>query len=237
MRAKDIMTANVISVAPETSVVEAAATMVRKRITALPVLDDGKLAGIVSEADLMHRYEIGTQRATPVRSWWRRMFEADSAPMKYVEAHAMKVRDVMTQRVVTVGEDTSATDIAALFEEHKIKQAPVVDAGTVVGIVSRADFLRALVARAKRTRKPRPRGDAAILRALLAELESQSWWRPDRSKVSVRNGIVDFSGEVEDEEEKLAARVAAQNVEGVRGVEDSRALSIPIGGYPTGGYL
>lgn len=237
MRAKDIMTSGVISAAPETSVIEAAATMVRKRITALPVLDGGALVGIVSEADLMHRYEIGTQREVPVRSWWRRVFAADSAPMNYVEAHAMKVRDVMTKRVVAVSEDTSASDIAALFEEHKIKQAPVVDAGKVVGIVSRSDFLCALVAGAKRTRKPRARSDAAILRALRAELEAQPWWRADRSKVSVRNGIVDFSGEVEDEEEKLAARVAAQNIEGVRGVEDSRALSIPIGGYPTGGYL
>lgn len=237
MQAKDIMSKNVISVAPETSVVEAAALMVGKRISAVPVISDGTVVGIVSETDLLHRFELGTQRTTAAQPWWRRIFESDSSSWIYVQAHAMKVRDVMTPRVVTIAEDTSVADIAALFEKHKIKQAPVVKSGLTVGIVSRADFMRALVARAKPARKPRPEGDAAILRALLAELESQTWWRPDRSKVSVRNGIVNYSGEIDDPEEKLAARVAAENIPGVRGVEDSRLISIPAAGYPAGGYL
>ncbi|MEO8122514.1 MAG: CBS domain-containing protein [Burkholderiales bacterium] len=237
MHARDIMTKGVISVAPETSVVEAAALMVSKRISAVPVISEGAVVGIVSEADLLHRYELGTQRDPAPPSWWRRIFESDSSSWSYVEAHAMKVRGVMTSRVVTLKEDTPVADIAALFEKHKIKQAPVIKAGLAVGIVSRADFMRALVARAKPGRKPRPKGDAAILRALLAELDSQPWWRPSRSKVSVRNGVVNYAGEIDDPEEKLAARVAAENIPGVRGVEDSRSIAIPAAGYPAGGYL
>lgn len=237
MRARDIMTATVISVGPENSVVEAAALMVRKRISAVPVISDGAVVGIVSEADLLHRYELGTQRDPAPRSWWRRIFDSDNSAWSYVQAHAMKVRDVMTPDVVTVEEDSPATDIAALFEKHKIKQVPVVRSGSAVGIVSRADFMRALVARARTGRKPAPKGDAAIRRALLAELGTQSWWQPDRCKVSVRNGIVNFSGEIDDPKEKLAARVAAENIPGVRGVEDSRSISIPTAGYPAGGYL
>lgn len=237
MRARDIMTKTVISVTPQTSVVEAAALMVGKRISAVPVISDGAVVGIVSEADLLHRYELGTQRDAAPRSWWRRIFESDSSSWSYVQAHAMKVRDVMTPRVVTLDEDTPIADIAALFEKHKIKQAPVVKSGAAVGIVSRADFMRALVARAKPLRKPRPRGDAALLRALLAELDSQPWWRPDRCKVAVSHGIVTFSGEIDDAQEKVAARVAAENIPGVQGVEDSRTLSVPAAGYPAGGYL
>lgn len=237
MRASDIMTRTVISVAPAASVVEAAALMVDKRISAVPVISDGAVVGIVSEADLLHRYELGTERDVAPRSWWRRIFDSDRASWSYVEAHAMKVRDVMTPRVFTVEENTPATDIAALFEKHKIKQAPVVEAGLIVGIVSRADFMRALVAHAKPRAKARPKSDAAIQRALLTELDSQPWWHPDRCKVSVRNGIVNYSGEINDPEEKLAARVAAENIPGVRGVEDRRSIAIPAAGYPAGGYL
>lgn len=237
MRARDIMTKSVISVAPETSVVEAAALMVGKRISAVPVISDGAVVGIVSESDLLHRYELGTQRDPAPQSWWRRIFESDRTSWSYVEAHAMKVRDVMTPRVITIAEDTPAADIAALFETHKIKQVPVINSGLAVGIVSRADFVRALVARAKPGRKPRPKGDAAIRRTLLAELDSQPWWRPNRCKVSVSHGIVTFSGEIDDPEEKVAARVAAENIPGVRGIEDSRSIAVPAAGYPAGGYL
>ena len=103
--------------------------------------------------------------------------------------------------------------------------------GTMVGIVSRADYVRALVARAEIRRDHRPKSDESIRRALLEELESHRWWRPDRSQVAVHDGIVQISGLFDSPQEQLATRVAAENITGVRGVEDTRSLSVAPGGY------
>ena len=101
--------------------------------------------------------------------------------------------------------------------------------GTMVGIVSRADFVRALVARAEVRRDQSPKSDESIRRALLNELQSHRWWRPDRSQVAVQDGILQISGLFGSAQEQLAARVAAENITGVRGAEDARSLSVAPG--------
>ena len=237
MRAQDIMTRHVISVTPDTSVLEAAALMVEQRINAVVVTSGDAVVGVVSEANLLHRYELGTQRDPAARSWWHRLFGADRATYNYVEAHAMKVGDVMAKKVITVEEDTPAADIAALFDEHKIKQAPVVRAGALVGIVSRADFVRALVTQAKSAHPTPANSDKDIKQALLAELQGQPWWHSNLSRVTVSGGIVRFIGQVSASVEKAPARVAAENIAGVRAVEDNRSVVVPSAGYPSGGYL
>ena len=232
MYARDIMSTAIVSTTPDASVLDAAALLVDKHISAIPVLSGDRVVGILSEADLLRRYELGTQREAAAVPWWRRVFGGGSEPWNYVEAHAMKVRDVMTPRVVSVAEDTSMEDIAALFESHRIKRAPVLDAnGRMVGIVSRADFVRALVARAKAARDAQPTDDESIRRALLAELTAQPWWHPDRSEVIVSGGVVHYAGSYDSPEEVVAARVAAEGIPGVRAVEDGRSISIPAAGY------
>ena len=138
MQVRDIMTRTVVSAAPETSVLDLATLMLDNRVSAIPVISGGSLVGIVSEADLLHRYELGTQRDARERPWWRRLFIDEDAPWSYVEAHAMRVRDIMTESVVSVEDDASIGDVAALFESRNIRRAPVLKAGTMVGIVSRA---------------------------------------------------------------------------------------------------
>jgi CBS domain-containing protein len=232
MKVRDIMTRTVISAAPDTSVMDVAALLVEHRISAVPVISEGAVVGIVSEADLLHRYEIGTERDPAARPWWKRLFGGEDAPMSYVESHAMKTRDIMTPRVVSVAQDMPVGDLAALFESQRIRRAPVVQDGAVVGIVSRADFVRALLARSRSSRhEERAETDESIRRALLAELEAQPWWHPGRSDVSVVGGVVHIHGQLESAEEKTAARVAAENIPGVRGVEDGRSASVPSGGY------
>ncbi|MEO6896476.1 MAG: CBS domain-containing protein [Caldimonas sp.] len=231
MRVRDIMTRTVVSAEPETSVFDLATLMLDNRVSAIPVISGGSLVGIVSEADLLHRYEIGTQRDATPQSWWRRIFVDDDAPWSYVEAHAMRVKDIMTTPVVSVDVDASVAEVAALFESRKIRRAPVMSARSMVGIVSRTDFVRALVARAHIRRDPRPRSDETIQRALIHELESHRWWHPDQSRVSVRDGIVHLSGLFESPQQRLATRVAAENIAGVRGVEDTRTLAVAPGGY------
>jgi CBS domain-containing protein len=226
------MTRKVVSVAPDTSVLDVATLMVDRGISAIPVISGDSVVGIVSEADLLHRYELGTERDPTAHRWWQRLFGGDeAAPASYVEAHAMKVRDIMTSPVVSVDEDTSVGDVAALFESHNIRRAPVLKAGSVVGIVSRADFVRALVARARIRRDVPPRSDESIRSSLLKELESQSWWRPSLSEVTVTDGVVHISGTFVSPEEKAATRVAAENIPGVLEVQDSRSLFVPPAGY------
>ena len=105
MKARDVMVSPVISVKPSCTVKELAKTLLERRISAVPVVDDsGKLAGIVSEGDLMHRAEIGTQRR---HSWWLRVLTGDDAlAAEYTKAHARTVADVMTRDVITASPDT-----------------------------------------------------------------------------------------------------------------------------------
>jgi len=231
MRVEDIMTKTVVSAAPETTILDLATLMLENRVSAIPVISDGSIVGIVSEADLLRRYELGTQRDAVARPWWQRLFADKDAPWSYVQAHAMTVKDIMTTPVVSVEDGASVGDVAALFESQHIRRAPVLKAGAMVGIVSRADFVRALVAQAEILRDPRPKSDEWIRRELLEELESHGWWHPDRSRVAVQDGIVQISGLSDSPQEQMAVRVAAENIAGVRGVEDTRSLSVAPGGY------
>ena len=144
MQAKDIMTSPAVTIGPETTVRDAAKTMLAKNISAVPVVGaDGKLAGIVSEGDLMRRVETGTAR----HPWWLSWVvdEPEDRARDYIKSHGTLARDVMTSRVVTVAADTPLGQIARLLEKHRIKRVPVVDAGgAVVGIVSRANLLQGL---------------------------------------------------------------------------------------------
>src|SRR5690606_33676800 len=106
MRAADIMTRDVITVAPGDSVRDAAQILLKNRISAMPVLDaEGKLIGVVSEGDLMRRAEIGTDKR---RSWWQEMLAGtERLAREYVRAHGQKVSDVMTTQVVHAAPDTA----------------------------------------------------------------------------------------------------------------------------------
>jgi CBS-domain-containing membrane protein len=232
MRAKDVMTADVICVAPDASVIDVAELLVSHRISAVPVVSGGTLVGIVSEASLMHRHEIGTSRDPADRPWWIRLFTGEQSPAGYVESHAAKVADIMSAPVVSVGEDTPVSQIADLFERHGIKRVPVVAGGRVTGIVSRSDLLRALAAKGRTRRDGEAASDDVIRSAVLSELVAQPWWRPRQVDVEVANGVVHYSGLLDSPEEARAARVAAENIPGVRAVEDHRIDSVsPAIGY------
>jgi CBS domain-containing protein len=226
MKAKDVMTSKVITVKPGTPVAEIAALLLEHRISALPVVDNkGRLVGIVSEANLLRRYEIGTDRARSGESWWMRLFSASRSPeAEYVLSHARRARDIMTPEVATVAPDTSLGEIATLLEKRRIKRVPVLERGRLVGIVSRSDLVRALLMAKQAGREAGPVGDEAIRKRLLAELERQEWWRGEMSSVVVEKGVVTYRGVVEFEHQRTAARVAAETVPGVRRVVDSRLV-------------
>lgn len=231
MQAADIMSAPVVSVDPDTSVKEIAALLFEKRISGVPVLDEGRLVGLVSEGDLLHRHEIGTDRRARTGSWWLRMFSVEPTPAEYVKSHARRARDVMTRDVVTVAPDTAVAEIATLLESHGIKRVPVMRDGQLVGIVSRANLVQALAGVHPDAIRVTPPVDQAIRGRLLAELQRQSWWRQMTSNVIVTDGVVHYFGTVQSDDQQDAARVAAENIPGVRGVEDHRVRFRRIAGW------
>jgi CBS domain-containing protein len=206
------------------------ATLLAERgISGAPVVDSsGRLIGIISEGDLLHRAEIGTARhhRERRRSWWLDHFASDLA-REYVKSHGRTVKDIMTRDVVTVTEDTDLGEVAALLEAKRIKRVPVMHAGKIVGIISRANLVRALGS----TKGAPPRegeGDDRTIRArLLAELGREEWAKIWPEDIIVRDGVVHFwLSSDEPEEKKQALRVAAENIPGVRGVEE-HVLTVP----------
>lgn len=143
MQAKDIMTRTVLSVAPDTPVFDVVVLLFGARVSAVSVIADGALVGIVNEADLMRRHELGTERGPAERPWWARLLAAQQWPTGDTKAHAMKVADVMTTAPVSIAEDMPLAEVAALFEARGIGRAPVLSAGKVVGMIDRADLVRA----------------------------------------------------------------------------------------------
>jgi CBS domain-containing protein len=217
MKAHDVMVAPVITVKPSSSVRELAQILLRNHISAAPVVDDqGKLVGIVSEGDLMRRAEAGTERRRP---WWLLLITGEETLAgEYVKSHARKVGDVMTYDVITAAPDTPLDEIADLMERSSIKRVPIVRAGQLVGIVSRANLIQALAC--KHVGLEIPGIDAAIRDKLLAHLKSQPWAHTALLNVTVNDGVVDLWGMTSSDTERTAIRVAAESISGVRAVND-----------------
>ena len=224
MRAMDVMTTNVITVDPDTSV-QALATLLSERgISGVPVVDkDSRLVGIVSEGDLLHRAETGTERRTQRRrSRWLDNFASDQeAARDYVKAHGRSVREIMTREVISVSDTTELADIATLLETRRIRRVPVVRDGKLVGIVSRANLVRALAMTKNERALDADSDDRTIRQRLLTELQGHEWVHMWGADILVRDRVVHlwFSDD-RSEEERQALRVAAENISGVRQVEE-----------------
>jgi CBS domain-containing protein len=218
MQARDIMTAKVITITEDASVSDVANLLLEHRISALPVVDAaGGLLGIVSEGDLMHRSEAGTGRR---RSWWLSLFtDANASAAQFVKEHSRQVGDIMTRNVVTAAPDMPIADIAELLESNRIKRVPIVEDGKLVGIVSRANLIRAL------TKSPMPSEglkatDNDIRHNIMARLKSEPW-SPAWLNVRVEDGVVELWGATTSQAQKKAAHIAAELTPGVVRVEDN----------------
>lgn len=219
MQAQDVMTTVVATVPAEATVQEAAKAMFERRVSALPVMDEkDRVVGIVSEGDLVRRPELGTDAA---RSWWLHWLAEDAA-RDYLKVHGARVRDVMTSPVISVRRTTPLDQVARLLEKHRIKRVPVLEAGRLVGIVSRADLVRRLA-----TAPARPTARAASDRALRRRV-SKELQRTGADllyvNVTVEHGTVHVWGMVRSQMEQKTLRVAAQAIDGVRKVEDHSAV-------------
>lgn len=196
--AQDVMTTAVVTVAPDATVRDAAELMLDRRISGLPVTDaEDCVVGIVSEGDLILPAEFDTAR----------------------------VRQVMSSGVVSVWPAAPLSEVVALLEKHGIRRLPVIEAGRLVGIVSRADLTRYLATAPVRVSAQTTR-DATLRQEVLKRMQ-----RPEidlsYADVTVEHGIVHLWGLVRSRLERNVMRVAASRVEGVRKVEDHTSV-IPL---------
>ena len=228
MNASDVMTRNVLSVRPDATIAEAIRLMLDNRISGLPVLDQtGRLVGILTEGDLLRRGETGTERHRP--RWLEILMGPGRLAEEYVRTHGRRIAEVMTRDPVGVRPDTPLAEIVALMERHRIKRVPVLDGDVPVGILSRADLLRGLAGALAEA--PAAAGsDEEIRERILAELARAAWVPRDGIAITVENGVVDLNGVILDEKERVALRVAAENVPGVSAVEDHLVWVEPVSG-------
>jgi len=218
MRAVDVMVRDVVTIRPDTDVAEAIGLLAKHDVSALPVIDaDGRLAGMLSEADLLHRIEIGTERRRP---WWlESLTGASTLAGEFAKAHGRKVGEVMTEGVVAVGEDTPLADIAALLEKKRIKRVPVLRNGRLVGIVSRSNLIQALASDIGKSEE-HGESDRRIREELVARLARQEWTDFGDRNVTVGAGVVHLWGLVGSSEEHKALLALAESVPGVLRVSD-----------------
>ncbi len=229
MKAKDIMTGRVISVSPDASIFEAAHLMLQNRISGLPVVDSaGALVGMVTEGDFLRRTETGTEKHRP--RWIEFILGPGRAAADFTHSHGRKVDEVMSDNPLSVSEDSSVEEIVELMERHRIKRVLVTRDKRVVGIVSRANLVRAMLPAAKAA-QPVAQSDLDIQNRIKKELDSQKWAPVALVDVTVNKGVVDLWGTIMDERDRKALQVLAENVSGVKAVNDHTVWIEPMSGF------
>lgn len=224
MKVAEVMVTSVHSVGPDASVREVAALMLERRISGLPVVDDqGHILGIVSEGDLIRRPEIETDHAP---AGWLHVFLSDEERAReFVKSHGRKVRDVMTQPAICVAPDTPLAVVVRLMERHRVKRLPVVEHGRLVGLMTRADLLRALVAR--QTQAPVAASDQELRARIDSLLRSEDWAASAVVYADVENGIAQLWGTVESDAQLAALMLAVRELPGVKDVQAHLGRTLP----------
>lgn len=225
MQARDVMVSPVVTVGPNATVRQVAQILMERRISAVPVVDaDNKVLGIVSEGDLIHRVESGTERSP---SWWLRLLTSDAeSAADYVKSHAVKVQDIMTRDVATAAPEMPLAELAMLLEERQIKRVPIVNKeGQIVGIVSRANLLQAIASARPKLDISLP--DSAIRKRFFEELRKQPWSHTFNVNATVQGGVIDIWGFAPSRAERTAIRIAAEAIPGVVTVND-HLLETPV---------
>jgi CBS domain-containing protein len=223
MNASDVMVCDVVTVGPEDAVSKAVQLLVDHDISALPVVDgERRVIGILSEADLLHREKIGTEKH---RTWW---LEAVTPPsllaLDYAKSHGRRVAELMSEDIISANEDTPLSELANILEKHRIKRVPILKDGKLVGIVSRSNLIQALASAPSKSEKDQLT-DREIRSVILARLGEQSWTDFGERNIVVSNGVVHLWGLVGSPEEHKALLALAESVEGVREVSDEMIAS------------
>ena len=228
MKAQDIMTRDVTTVRPDTSVRDIAAVMMEKHISGVPVLtDNGKIIGMVSQSDLLHRAEVGTERK---HKWWFRTFaDSNALAREYAKAHGLKAQDIMSRYVVSIRDDAELRDVADILDSHRIKRVPVVQEGRLVGIITRGDLVRAL-SQVQISKAAKKIDNAALHKTLHDRIRAQSWLNDSYINVIVNDGVVELWGLVVSTDQHSALRALVEETDGVSRIEDKLSIGGPLRG-------
>ena len=228
MRVKDIMTANVISVTEQTTLLEALRTLVERKVSALVVVDAaGAPVGVLSEGDLLRRAEIGTNKRRT--GWLEFLVGGGRSAEDYVLSHGRKVGELMTRGALTVDEDAEIAAAVDVIVARKIKRLVVVRGRLAVGVLSRSDILKALLATLEKPHEAH--SDNEIFTEIMAQMAREAWTPRGSIHADVAGGIVTLEGAISDERLRAALKVLVENVPGVRGVKDKLAWIEPNSGY------
>jgi CBS domain-containing protein len=228
MKAHDIMTRDVTTVSPDTSVRDIAALMMEKHISGVPVLtNNGKIIGMVSQSDLLHRAELGTERK---HKWWFRTFaDSNALAREYAKAHGLKAHDIMSRYVVSVRDDAELRDVADILDSHRIKRVPVVQEGRLVGIITRGDLVRAL-SQVQISKAAKKIDNAALHKTLHDRIRTQPWMNDSYINLTVNDGVVELWGYVVSTDQHNALRALVEETDGVSRVEDKLSVAGPLRG-------
>lgn len=219
MQARDIMTTNVATVSPGTPVAEIARSMLKRGISAVPVVeDDGKVVGIVSEGDLIRRLRPdGASHG----SWWLGLLAApEERADTFIREHGRTARDVMSEKVTTVEETAAVAKIAETLEGKHIKRVPVLRDGKLVGIVSRADLLRGIASGGEVAAGKGPGCDRVLRDRIQDRIAATGIARSGFMQVVVSNGVAHLWGLTGSDTEREAVCLAAEEIVGAGKVED-----------------
>jgi CBS domain-containing protein len=220
MKSKDLMTANPVVISPETPVAAIAELLAARGISAAPVVDaEGVPLGIVTESDLIRRL---ADHAPGPLTWFLNLF-AHSTPLieRFAKAHGKTAVDVMTKNLITVSETETAERVAELMERNNIRRVLVLKGGKLIGIVSRADLLRAIL-RGEMTPQE-SHDDHGIQLALVKAMRAQPWVDTYWIYPSVKAGTVTFHGFARNDAVRQGLAIMAREITGVTAVKDSLA--------------
>ena len=230
MIASDVMTRKVISIDPESTVLQAARLMLTHRISGLPVIDAaGKLVGVLSEGDFLRRRETRTDRHRS--RWLEFLMGPGKIATEYTHSHGNRVGEVMTTDIKTVDENAAIEDIVELMEKYRIKRVPVMSGSILVGIVTRSNLMHAMVSMARVAPDLiTSKDDAGIREQLLAEMQKEHWAPVALTNVVVHDGVVELWGVLVDERQRAALKIVAENIPGVKAVKDHMVWVEPMTG-------
>jgi CBS domain-containing protein len=202
MRVRDVMTQDVATVAPDTDLRDLAALLVQKRISGVPVVEGGRVVGVVSERDILFKERSSTGLSRGVLGWL--MDEGDLT----LKIDARTAREAMTSPPLTIGPARGVADAAAIMLDENVSRLPVVDHGRLVGIVTRHDLVRAFA-----------RSDDQIRQEIDSDPLVRSYWRqPGSYDIAVRKGIVTLTGKVGNKEQAQLIEAFVDRVPGVVGI-------------------
>lgn len=215
MKVSELMTRDALTVSPDMPVGAVAAMLSERGASgAVVVGPGGELLGVVTETDLEKRLSAG---AAEPKSWLARLLTAAPAEARsYAKSHGRYVRDIMTPAPVTTGPHASVEEAARLLDRHGVRRLPVVEGDRLVGVIGRADLLRAVLD--PEPPASAPLDDLALRRKLADSLRALSWTRPYSLHFTVRDGVATFYGFAAPSDIQRGLRVAAEGVPGMKGV-------------------